>query len=279
MHSLTKNPTTSFRKHRSLFDVFFKSKKDVKELSKERKPLQSIPVINKSPSIPFPYPSSIIRRESATKPRVSCVASHQLSDYKKRFRSYNSADVLVVDENVVSMEHTRVKASKIVIKTRHATRDHQIGYFGDDGRNTTVNCCYSATTAIERLLNKGETYALVVVNNVIGGRRGGYKEFVRSLRTHGYKHAIAVIWSDTCTYKDSSDAYHCEVDSVLVHNTKTVTLELTKLVAALSIRFRNQKFKTDTASHSKSFVYSTENENTVFNSTVKVSASSPALSF
>jgi hypothetical protein len=124
-----------------------------------------------------------------------------------------------------------------VIKGRQDMR-HKFDFFVDDGRNTTVNCCSSVSNALERLITKGETYALVVVNSVVQGEKNGYKHFIKTLRMNGYKNALAVAWSNECTYRDSSEAYDYGVDSVLVENTKTMTIELNKLIAALCIRYR-----------------------------------------
>lgn len=179
--------------------------------------------------------------DSAAKQAMTYVprtlVSHALSDYTQCFIRYRTADILVYDPNPKTRETTRVKASKIIIKGKPMMRHQKAGHRGtiDMGRNATVNICSDRREMVERLVTKGETYAVVLISDQEFRSGGGEVSLVRTLRESGYEHAIAFL-CDQCSLSLSAKCRDHGFDACLVRNTGTMTIELTRLVSALSIR-------------------------------------------
>lgn len=163
--------------------------------------------------------------------------SHALSDYSECFRSYTTADVLIVDQGASSREATRSRVSMIIIKGSSAcTPGTSSRLVVDEGRNATVNVCATHKQAMDRLIMKGERYALVIVKDTsFAADAENDNSLVRDLREAGYDNAIAMLFN-TCTFAHASKARDHGADSCLVANTGSLGVELNRLLCALSIR-------------------------------------------
>lgn len=190
-----------------------------------------------------------MKQIGAVSTRYQTLTSHALSDYSRCFRPYTSADVLIYDPCVLTLETLRAQLSRIIVK------DGLVDKNVDHGRNATVNICTNYNDLLHRLFVCKETYGLLIINDDSDCSSG----IGTLVRGNGYENTMALV-CDVCTINTSRKCRDIGFDVCLVRHTGTIHDEVTKLLAAVAIRCQHtyQVRMTRAIDHTKQEINKTE---------------------
>ena len=159
----------------------------------------------------------------------------------KRKKPYNSADVLIIDDNQLLGTLTRRFCEKLRVVGSEPN---------DTGRHLTTELCEQSFEAIERIA-EGRTYALVLVDYHLGEDDLDGKQVVHLMRRAGYDHAICIITADHTFIEPvkAVELMNTGVDGIIFRNASMVASELQRYLSVLA--FRNITSFTETGGDAK----------------------------
>lgn len=148
--------------------------------------------------------------------------------YSYRAHKYTTGDVLIIDNDSMSSTIIFEYLRRVSIKMNSVSGPM---------RHLTVQICSNGNDAINRILNKMETYAFIIIDQFLGPRSPDGREVIRCLREGGYKGAIVYVSSTIigCTDKIERHLLSVGADGILFKGTETLKEELNRLIKDLVV--------------------------------------------
>jgi CheY-like chemotaxis protein len=159
--------------------------------------------------------------------------------YRHRFQRYKDEDVLVVDNDIVTCDLLKRYLTRIALQPGF---DDDVSTLNSPSRRLEVDACTTGQQALERIRDKGKTYALVAIDLMLGPGSPSGREVVRLLREHGYRGSIIYVTAARVG-ADAMLVHHLlEVgaDALLLKGSPNMKTEIHKIIKELAI-FKKQQ--------------------------------------
>jgi CheY-like chemotaxis protein len=154
-------------------------------------------------------------------------------NYSQRFQRYRTADFLVLDDDGPCRALLQAYLSRIRVRSHDPT---------DEGRALVCETAASGQEVLDRVLRRGETFAVITIDNYLGPRSPSGREVIRELRAGGYEGALVYITgTSTGLIESEGREFECHLmevgaDALLIKGSATMKSELHRMVADLVVR-------------------------------------------